>query len=85
MDKSNLAFGKKNYILAAISVLIIIIGFVLMAVGPSSGIENGFEPDIFSTRRIMVAPIVCLIGFLLMIFAILISGRKDKKEDTINE
>lgn len=83
MDKSNLALGKKNYILAAISILLIIIGFVLMAVGPSSSIEHGFEPDIFSTRRFIIAPIVCLFGFLLMIYAILFSNKENKKLDNI--
>lgn len=79
MNKENLAFGKMNYILTAVSVLIIIIGFVMMAVGPSSTIEGGFEPDIFSTRRVVVAPMLCFFGFLLMIYAILY-GKKTKEE-----
>lgn len=70
MDKENFAFGKNNYLMCAVSILVIIIGFVLMT-GPASTIENGFEPDIFSTRRIIVAPMVCLFGFLLMIAGIL--------------
>ncbi len=55
MDKKDLAFGKLNYIICAASVILIIIGFVLMT-GPASSIEGGFEPDIFSTKRIVVAP-----------------------------
>ena len=38
--------------------------------GPSSS-ETIFEPDIFSARRIKVAPVVCLFGFLSMIYAVL--------------
>lgn len=49
--------------------VIVIIGFLLMA-GPSST-EAAFEPDIFSVRRIKVAPAVCLLGFLSMIYAVL--------------
>ncbi len=70
MDKKDLAFGKMNYIICAASVVLIILGFFLMT-GPASSIEGGFEPDIFSTRRIVVAPMVCFTGFLLMIVGIL--------------
>ncbi|MDD3511580.1 MAG: DUF3098 domain-containing protein, partial [Fermentimonas sp.] len=44
---------------------------------PSTSFENGFEQDIFSARRIKLAPIVCLIGFVLMVFGILYPS-KDK-------
>ena len=69
MDKRNFAFDKVNYILLAAGMLIVIIGFLLMT-GPSSS-ETVFEPDIFSARRIKVAPLVCLFGFLSMIFAVM--------------
>ena len=49
--------------------LIIVVGYVLMA-GPGSK-EQAFNPDIFSTRRIVVAPIVCLVGYLLIVVGIL--------------
>lgn len=58
-----------NLYLIAASVAIIVIGLVLMYVGPDS--EANFEPDIFSVRRIDVAPVVCLVGFLSLIGAIL--------------
>lgn len=69
MDKRNFAFDKVNYILLAVGMVIVIIGFLLMT-GPSSS-ETAFEPDIFSARRIKVAPLVCLFGFLSMIFAVM--------------
>lgn len=69
MNKQKFAFNKTNFILLAVGMLIVIIGFALMA-GPSST-ESMFEPDIFSARRIKVAPAVCLLGFLSMIYAIL--------------
>lgn len=68
MDKKNFAFDKTNFILLAISMAIVVIGFLLM-VGPNSS-DTVFEPDIFSARRIKVAPIVCLVGFVSMIYAV---------------
>ena len=68
MDKKNFAFDKTNYILLAIGMVIVVIGFLLM-VGPNSS-DTVFEPDIFSVRRTKVAPIVCLVGFVSMIYAV---------------
>ena len=76
MDKKNFAFDKTNYILLAISMAIVVIGFLLM-VGPNST-ETTFEPDIFSARRIKVAPVVCLFGCVSMIDAVV---RKPKDLD----
>jgi general stress protein CsbA len=76
MNKEDFAFGKENFILIAISVVIIIIGFALMSGGGEEGAS--FNPEIFSTRRIVVAPVVCMIGFGLMVAAIL-TNSKDKK------
>ncbi len=64
-------FGRANYIAMAVCVALIVIGFILMS-GPGSSVEGGFNPDIFSTRRIVVGPAVTFIGFLCMVFAILI-------------
>lgn len=74
MDKRNLAFGRTNFILLAIGFAIVVIGFVLMG-GPSSS-EVAFEADIFSARRIKVAPVVCFIGFISMIYAVIHKPRK---------
>ena len=74
MDKKKLAFDKTNFILLAVGMAIIILGFILMTGSDST--EGTFEPDIFSTRRIKVAPAVCFFGFIFMIYGIL---RKPKK------
>ena len=68
-DKQKFTFDKVNFILLAIGMAIVIIGFLLMT-GPTSS-ETSFESDIFSVRRIKVAPVVCLFGFLSMIYAVL--------------
>lgn len=71
-------FVKKNFLFMAVSVILIIIGFTLMA-GPGSSVENGFNPDIFSTRRIVVGPTIAFLGFLSMAFAIVYSPKKKHK------
>lgn len=68
MDKKNFAFDKMNFIMLAVSMVIVIIGFLLMT-GPNST-DTTFEPDIFSARRIKLAPLVCLFGFVSMIYAV---------------
>ena len=78
VQPKNFALSKINFIIMGIAVLIIIIGFVLMT-GPSTTLEGGFEPDIFSARRIKVAPLTCFIGFLIMIVGILYPDRNRKQ------
>lgn len=78
MDKSKLAFGKWNYILLGIGVAAIILGFMLMT-GPSST-ETHFEPDIFSFRRIKLAPAISFFGFIFVIFAIMFKKKEKKQE-----
>jgi uncharacterized membrane protein len=77
MDKKNFAFGKNNLILIAIGVVVVIIGFLLMT-GPSTTV-NHFEPDIFSIRRVKIAPVICLIGFVLMVYAVITKPKEDKQ------
>lgn len=76
VDKKKFAFDKTNFILLAVGMAVVIIGFLLMS-GPAST-ETHFEPDIFSVRRIKVAPAVCFFGFVFMIYAVL---RKPKNRD----
>lgn len=76
MDNKNFAFDKTNFILLAIGMAIVVIGFLLM-VGPNST-DTAFEPDIFSVRHIKVAPVVCLFGFVSMIYAV-VRKPKDKE------
>ncbi len=78
MDKKNFAFDKTNFLLLAAGMVVIIIGFLLMS-GPGST-ETTFEPDIFSVRRIKVAPVVCFVGFIAMIYGILRKPKDNKEE-----
>ncbi|MBR1415968.1 MAG: DUF3098 domain-containing protein [Prevotella sp.] len=77
MDKKDLAFGRMNFILLGVGMLVVVIGFLLMAGGSST--NEAYNPDIFSPMRIKVAPIVCLVGFVSMIYAIVYKP-KNKEE-----
>ncbi|HHT35443.1 MAG: DUF3098 domain-containing protein [Proteiniphilum sp.] len=80
MSQKNFALSKTNLIICGIAVLLIIAGFLLMT-GPATTTEGGFEPDIFSPRRIRVAPIVALSGFVLMIVGILYPSKEKRDRD----
>lgn len=83
MNKNKFAFGKSNYILLLVGVAIIVLGFILMT-GPGST-ETHFEPDIFSFRRIKLAPAVCFFGFIFVIYAIIHKPKslKDKSKEAV--
>ncbi len=66
---SDRALTKINYILMAVCGLVIVLGFCLMAGGATT--TDSFNPDIFSTRRIIVGPALSFIGFVMMAFAIM--------------
>lgn len=68
--KFNFALGRENYKLLAIGFAIIIAGFLLMLGGKSDD-PNQFSEDIFSFRRITLAPVVVLAGFIFEIWAIM--------------
>lgn len=65
-----------NFILLGIGMLVVIIGFLLMA--GSGSTNDAYNPDVFSARRIKVAPLVCLLGFVSMIYAV-VHKPKDAK------
>ena len=76
MDRRNLAFDRVNYILLVVGMVVVVIGFILMS--GSGSTESAYNPDIFSARRIKVAPLVCLIGFVSIIYAVM---RKPKDKE----
>lgn len=65
---------KINLILIAVSVLVIVLGLCLMVGAPSGATE--YNPDIFSCRRITVGPMIALAGFVMMIVAIVVKGKR---------
>ena len=73
--KTQFVFGKKNYKFMFIGLACIAIGFILMSGGGSDD-PNIFNPEIFSWRRIRLAPTLVLIGFGIQIYAILLNPDK---------
>lgn len=69
-ETARFALGKENYKLMAIGFAVIIVGFILMAGGRSDD-PNVFNEEIFSFRRITLAPIILLFGFAFEIYAIM--------------
>jgi len=76
-QKLDFALGRENYKLLAIGFVIIIIGFLLMLGGKSEDPAE-FSEKIFSFRRITLAPIVVLTGFVFEIWAIMKKPKEDK-------
>jgi len=68
--KADFAFRKENYVLLAAGFGIIIIGFLLMMGGKSND-PDVFSEEIFSFRRITLAPLVVLLGFAIELVAIM--------------
>lgn len=78
MDKRDFIFGKENFIILTVSILLVITGFWLMS-GAKTTEETGFDPAIFNARRIIIAPIVTMTGFILVVWAILKKPKDEKK------
>ena len=83
MDNSNLAFGRTNFILLAIGLAVVVVGFILMSGGSTT--EEMFNPAIFDARRIKVAPVVTFIGFVSIIVAIVYKDKSNNKEENRKE
>lgn len=79
MSKEAFIFNKKNYTLLIIGLVFIIVGFLLM-MGGGSDDPNVFNEDIFSKRRIVIAPFMILIGFAVEVFAIMRKPKEDEAE-----
>ena len=77
-QKTGFALGRENYKLMAIGFAVIILGFILMAGGKSDD-PNIFSDDIFSFRRITLAPLIVLAGFVFEIYAIMKKPRDSKE------
>jgi uncharacterized membrane protein len=64
-------FSKENYLIMLVGLIILAIGFFLMAGGKSAD-PNNFDPkEVYSTTRITIAPIMIIVGFIIEIVAIM--------------
>lgn len=73
--KPTFVFGKKNYKFMFIGLAVIALGFILMSGGGSDD-PNVFNPEIFSWRRIRLAPTLVILGFGIEMYAILLNPDK---------
>ena len=69
-NNQRMPFDRKNYALMGVGVLVIVVGFMLMS-GGGEHTATEFDESIFSFRRITLAPIVVIAGFVFEIFAIM--------------
>lgn len=71
MSNSNFAFSKENYIWLGIGIVLLVVGYLLMSGGGSEN-PNEFHADqLFSARRITLAPVTVLAGYGTILYAIL--------------
>jgi len=75
IEKPEFLFGKKNYIFMIIGVMVIALGFILMAGGGSDD-PAVFNEEIYNWRRIRLAPTLVIIGLGIEIYAILLNPKK---------
>lgn len=73
-EKRKMVFGKKNYQLMLLGLVFITLGFFLMSGGGSED-PNIFNDEIYNFRRIRVAPILVVFGFIIEVYAIVKNPR----------
>ena len=76
------AFGKKNYTYLIVGIVLLVIGFISLAGGGSTD-PNKFSDELFSTRRMVFAPIVLMLGYIVVAIAIL--TKPEEKEEAPTE
>jgi hypothetical protein len=81
MPKHHFTFRKENYILLLVGVALVLIGFLLMAGGGSDDPKVFNGEELFSFRRITLAPITVIAGYVVVIFAIM----KKPKSQSISD
>lgn len=77
-NKSQFGFQPENYKILLIGLAINVLGFILM-IGGAATEANAFDAnDLFSSRRITIAPILIVLGYVVILYAIM--KRKSTKE-----
>ena len=73
--KQEFLFGKKNYVIMLVGLLVIALGFIFMAGGGSDD-PAVFNKEIYNWQRIRLAPTLIIIGLGIEIYAILATPKK---------
>ena len=79
----NPLFGKENFILMLVGLIVMAIGFFAMAGGKSVDPNQFNDNEIYSFRRITLAPALILIGFIIEIFAIMKKPKINSAEKAV--
>jgi len=82
--EKEMPFGKLNYILVLVGIAFIALGFILMTGGGSDD-PDVFNEEMFNFRRITLAPILCLVGFVIEIVAIMKRPKKNNINNNTSE
>lgn len=83
--KSTFLFNKSNYILLLIGVLLNIVGFLLMIGGAAEELNEFNAEELFSPVRLTVAPILILLGYVVIIYSIMKKPKLPKDSDVPKE
>jgi len=78
-EKVHYPLSKINFIMMAVCLLLIVIGFAMMS--GSANVGNEFNYNIFESRRIAAGPVIAFLGFVLMAFAILYRKKQRPSND----
>ena len=70
-EKKKMVLGKKNYVFIIIGCLIVILGFILMSGGGSENPNVFQEEELFSFRRITLAPFMVILGYGVVLYGIM--------------
>lgn len=76
-NQKSMPFGKQNFIIVLIGLALIALGFILM-IGGGSNDPDVFNEQMFNFRRLTLAPILVLAGFVVEIVAIFWKGKKQE-------
>ena len=79
-QKMPMPFGAKNYALMGAGLLVVVVGFVFMSGGGNHTVTE-FDESIYSVRRITIAPIMVLLGFVTVALGIMIRFKRNNSDE----
>ena len=71
-------FGKINYIIMLVGIVLLALGYIFLSGGGSDD-PNVFNPAMFDSRRLYVAPILIILGLIAEIVAIMYNGKRNEQ------
>ncbi len=79
---SNFSLSPKNVRFVLIGLIVMVAGYILMAGGGSSD-PDVFNPEIFNFRRLVISPLLVILGIVIVIVAIMKKPREDKEDKNL--